>query len=573
MLLGGIMEEKYEKQKKEISDFLIERDNSLRERKEETERYVLELEEKFKYTDKKEEIPELKESKIDLNKINKEIEKHKQEIKEIKRDYTDLTKVEKKIEELQKSKQELLKNRVEAQNEIKGNGVGKDEALRDILKIDNELNDKEKLLNNNYNIKIALEEDINKFVEKYNINNKAHKKEEHIEKIVTLNTESKNEVIPPERRIEQKQTKERPLISFNVKNGMYFYRDEYGKSTSFDLYKEKENGKFECINYKKYKKNIEKNAIRLGVGRKNAKGIDANVYSILECVNPDLADKYIQSFKEKKGVDKGFDIIYDLKRKDKEVTRDIGRWNLFELKRKSLKQEKLGIATMLKDKTKAKAYAILATLGITGGLSIAALNEGKQPERTNTISTENYVDKNQDKEKNEVVDIQNENEINNIQEEIEELHSGDYIKIKENALLYSDPQDSIRIKNGMNANETISFKDGDTKDRLYKITMEGYYSPDGSYISVKQGDNIKEVLNEMGLDESFINRDDTEKMYHVVANGVAQWVSADDVEKSKQKLDKFGNRIEKTEEEKEVDEAYQSYMREYDEIQQDDLQK
>ena len=62
-------------------------------------------------------------------------------------------------------------------------------------------------------------------------------------------------------------------------------------------------------------------------------------------------------------------------------------------------------------------------------------------------------------------------------------------------------------------------------------------------------------------------------MYHTVSNGIAQWVSAEDVEKYELKVDKLGNRIEKTDEEKEVDNAYDNYMKQYSKQQEQQNQR
>lgn len=637
------MEEKYEE---EIRLFLSEREKLLQDRKNEVENRLNEMENKFKYAKDKEEISELKEARLDSKKISDEVKNSEVESKEIKEVFENKEKIEKEIEKLNKTKESLLKDREECKKEINSNGAGKKEALADMLKIDTELKETEKVLKSNTTLIKEYEAKINEFAKKYNIEKRIQKKEQQqdkekddgkendngtekdnkiennkkdIEKLKRMMDKYKNDpekckdfqreidrlekenkelqgksesennrkspimtfdnkkigssIVPPERRIEQKVPKERPLLSFDVKTGKYLYRDENGKTQYFDFYmksKDKE-GKYESVINRKQKKDIEKYAIGLGVPKKYAKMIDANIYAVLNRVNEDLRDKYIESFKQGEEFDKGFDLVYDFKKKDKKTERDIGRKNIRELKRKALKQEKLGIATVLKDKTKTKAYAILAALGIAGTAAVA-LNSGKddnkQPQQTQEIDDEKDISEDNvladDAEKN---DTQKENEQNT------EMHSGDYVTIRGGSMVYSDPTDKIRMSNGENANETVQVKPESTSDRLYKITMEGYYSPDGSYISVKEGEKIEEALKAKGLDESFLEREDTIKMYHTVANGIAQWVSADDVEKCQEKVDKFGNRIEKTEEEKAVDEAAENYMKDYNRVQEDNEQQ
>ena len=66
-------------------------------------------------------------------------------------------------------------------------------------------------------------------------------------------------------------------------------------------------------------------------------------------------------------------------------------------------------------------------------------------------------------------------------------------------------------------------------------------------------------MQEKGLDKSFLEDAGTTKMCHVVADGIAQWVNAEDVELANFKVEDRENIAEKKQEVKDVDKAFENY--------------
>lgn len=370
------------------------------------------------------------------------------------------------------------------------------------------------------------------------------------------------------KRIEKKEDR-RPEIVFDRKTGNYTYYDENGKATDYDFFyqrtgkKGKKEGKYYDKITKSQKKHIMEYAISKGLTKQQAKMMDDKIYMILVGKNPQLLDKYIESLKGNKTFDKGFDILYDLRKRDRDIERNIGFKNMRNIIKKAKEHEKLGIARVFKDKSRAPLYGLLA--GLVGAAAIGTgtykLLNSENEEKTNIEGILENADElaHEIKEKSNIPNTDSKSQKDEKDLTENEENQGGFIKISEGAMLFRDPTDELRIMSGENANEQVQLKKS-SPDKLYQKTKTGYYSPSGEYVTIEPGQSLEEVLKEKGLDRSFIEDENTIKMYHVVASGIAQWVNAEDVEEVELKVDKFGNVIEKTDEEKEVEEAYESYM-------------
>lgn len=375
------MEEEIKKYEAEFKSIMGEKEENLRNKQKDIEKHISEIEEKNKYTSHKEEIPELKEANSDFKKINDELKKTEKEFNLIKQPFTDRENAKKEIEKLNKEKESLLKNRSQCEKEIKSNGAGKDEALKDMLKLDAKLKEIEKDTETNNKIIKESEEKIINLAEIYNVKGK--------------NSTNLNNT----------PSKERPSIVVDGINGKLVYDDKNGKKEEFDMFKENDEkeGQYESVVTKNKKNNIKQYAISRGVPRRNARAIDENIYMALSRYNPDLIDTYIESLKGE-NKDKGFDLTYNFKEKDKTIERKIGRKNIRNLFKKAFRQEKLGIAVVLKEKSKAKFYAILATLGLTGLSAIyghnnkpAALDSGSRVKLEQDVNRDDLKTKEKDK--------------------------------------------------------------------------------------------------------------------------------------------------------------------------------
>ncbi len=396
----------------------------------------------------------------------------------------------------------------------------------------------------------------------------------------------------------KKDTPQIAEIIFDAKNGVYRIIDENNNQNyhyPFLVRDEKYVNSYTKEDIKAYRSWAIK---EFGLTKKQAKNIDISLFELLEQYDKNLLDNYINSIKTNGRFDKGFNLIYDFREKNK----NIKRMDMKSIIKVADKQSKYAIAKVQKDKLPLKTKIIVGLAGVLGALGLSGavqsnlLNDAKQPKMPGMSKeldndslnldmsgikkdAQDIIEKNKNKNKDND-NIQNEktdSSINEkdyekteektgekngqkVEEKNEGIHSGDYVKVKSGALLYRDPTDSLRIKNGQNAGQKIQIKPETSKDRVYRVTMEGYYSLDGNYISVKEGEDIKEVLKSKGLDEKFLSDAGTIKMYHTVSDGIAQWVEAEDVEKNDIKLDKFGNPIEKSEAEKVADEAYKAYQ-------------
>lgn len=362
--------------------------------------------------------------------------------------------------------------------------------------------------------------------------------------------------------------KQMPQIKFDLKTHTYTYINERGKETEFEMFEKEDDKKYTTSVPKEYIESVQQWAKGNGLSKRQMKAIDYNVVKILQTKNPDLLNNYLEAIKEEE--EPNFSIEYNFKTKGMDKEDKIDKKTLKAIKKSAKKQEKKGIATVIKNKIKGKVIGVLAALGLAGGAATAAIaaqgidldkgpitgeviGESLGKDKVNDVK-DKLKEKNNKKEENK-----NKENIDNKKEE-KQATVGDYIKISEGAMLFNNPIDELRIMNGMNATEKIQIKQS-SKDKLYKINKEGYYSLDGNCIEIGVGESLEEALKNKGLEKSFIEEGNSIKMYHVVADGVSQWVKAEDIEKVEIRTDKFGNPIDKTEEEKMVDEAMENYNR------------
>ncbi len=364
--------------------------------------------------------------------------------------------------------------------------------------------------------------------------------------------------------------KQRPKIKFDAKTHTYTYIDERGKTTEIDgLFEKDENGKYKSILSEENIKSTINVAKERGLTRRQIKAIDVNIIMVLGRMNPDLRNNYFESIKEGKEAD--FDIEYDIRQKGVDKENKINRKSLKSIKKSAMRQKFKGMATVIKDKSKAKWAGIFTALGLStlagGAIANKALNSGDNFAKAESVldgdnirlnNVIGDIDLTKQEDSKELVE-EDSKEI--VEENLEsEIMLGDLVKVAEGSMLFNDPTDELRMMSGLNANEKVVIK-GTSEDKMYKVTKIGYYAPTGENIEIEEGENLEEALKNKNMDKSFIENESTIKMCHVVAPGIAQWVSIDDTEKVE--VDKFGNRVEKTEEEKEIEEAYENHTQQY----------
>ncbi len=157
------------------------------------------------------------EAEIDLQKIENEIKQLEAKKEQIRTELnqklinkkSDMTKAKNLIEQKRKCQKivetqeqaldSLKRRKEEAVKEIENNGAGKNEAELDLIKIDSEMAEKQKLIDDNKNTIKSIENKIDRFVSKYNIagivaqrEEKARQEQEKIEKEFK---KSKNEIL------------------------------------------------------------------------------------------------------------------------------------------------------------------------------------------------------------------------------------------------------------------------------------------------------------------------------------------------------------------------------------------
>lgn len=415
-------------------------------------------------------------------------------------------------------------------------------------------------------------------------------KEENIEKgkkTTVLSNLQKGEQKQKEGNIEIK-LESRPTLLHDRIFGDYIYANKKGETFRYDFFSKedgKRDGKYLRNITRKQEKAMRKKAMKTyGLTKKQAEAMDVRWCMVLDEQDPEVLDNYMKTLKGDKNTEQCFDMIYDERAKGRKIERFIGYRNQAKIMKVAKKQAQMGIATYFKDKSRALAYGLLSALGIAAALGVSKgpdlLNKGNEP----TIEeTGNQKDLNEnvkgeikgDKEQGKDSDTKNPKDVqdsiknqqsqgdtekNEGQGQVQNENENEfgYVKVAQGAMLYRDPTDELRIMNGINANEKVTIKQT-SGDKLYTVTKIGYYSKTGEYVAVEAGESLEEALSKKGLDISFVQNDNSVKMYHVVAEGIAEWVHEDDVEFVKVKTDKFGNRVDKTEEEKAVDEAEKEY--------------
>ena len=231
------------------------------------------------------------------------------------------------------------------------------------------------------------------------------------------------------KRVEQK----RPIITFDRKTGNYTYIDENGEIPYENFFKPRysKNGekvKFHDRVHENDKAEIIKFAMDKGLTKKQAKMLDYRIYIVLNRENPQLVNKYIESFKKKGKIDMGFDIVYDLRKRNQKIERNIGYRTLRDIMKKAKAHEKLGIAQLFEDKSRTFIHALLEGTTVTAIGAGSDYANSKLEESRN--ETKEQVAENIDKLEN--VDVSNNKELqkeNSIQNQDNELKTGDYTKI------------------------------------------------------------------------------------------------------------------------------------------------
>ncbi len=281
------------------------------------------------------------------------------------------------------------------------------------------------------------------------------------------------------------------------------------------------------------------------------------------------------------------DIIYDLRKrndsKEKEELVDkkaklgwIQRRTLRGIARNQgkptrfFRRKALDLATVKEDKGH-KKYAILAALGLGGAVALGTTqcsNEEvkdpkavetmaptEKPEKGNTLETVEPTEKPEKGNTLETVEpTQNPGKENENGQEDSKI--GKYVTVRTGAHLYNDPYDAVYEQLNQKTNGKIVVKGPGNEDRVYQVTKEGLYCPDGQCIEISNG-NLRTAMKNKGIDVSILDNIDSEKMeqqgykrmLHVVADGIAQWIEEGD--SLELQVDKFGNRVELTQTEKE----------------------
>ncbi len=377
----------------------------------------------------------------------------------------------------------------------------------------------------------------------------------------------------------ENQKSHRIMVKFDIKTGKYIYIDENGKKTYCNAFEEKEGKYIDCIP-KETKKKIIEFSMKKGLTKKQAKKLDDKICAVLKLKNPELLNKYIESVKEDEEFDKGFDIVYDLRKRKQKIEQKIGYRNLRNIMKKAKAHSKLGIAEVLKDKSRTLLYGLLGGTALTA-IGSGTLNNNLNKDQNQEQPLENVEILDNGILKNDIIDNSNvskekEQEKDNINKEQQEklndeknseLKNGDYVKISKSAMLFANPSDLLRIKQGVNANERIYIKNS-SLDKLYKVDKIEYLLPNGDAVVIGKDENLEDVLAKKGLDKSSIENKDVIKVCHTIAEGVAQWVETDEIEKVELKVDKLGNVVEKTEEEKALDEAMENYYKQKETLKQ-----
>lgn len=378
-------------------------------------------------------------------------------------------------------------------------------------------------------------------------------------------------------------------INFDIATGKYIYRDNKGNKKALKIVDE--NGE-EVFN-EAMKKRIRDELVKQGVGEKEASKSDPYIYSILKRMNPEKMSEYVDALKDISKDIENLDIRYNLKTKENGKKRvktvDLNFAQRRNIRKRANWMKKEGLASVLKDKSRAKIYGILAALGLSSaaGLGVKLLEDNNKKENVmeyydetngttdpaiiiNPEPTTTPTQKQKQTPTSTPIPITNEKDEYKTEytqldkDEIDEkdVKVGGYVTIDLGAHLYRDPFDAIKEKLQQEPNEKVVVK-SKNGDKVYKVTRQGIYCEDGRRME-GSNEEIEAILK--GQEISY------EKMIHIESEGIAEWVKEDDVGEVLE-FDKMGNRISKTKVEKRTEEAQRADNVNQKEVAKDDLSK
>lgn len=390
-----------------------------------------------------------------------------------------------------------------------------------------------------------------------------------------------------EEKIRSEKKQDIAKIIFDITKGEYQYINGDVKQNASII---KEDGS-ELLN-KESKQKIIQDLVKKGVDPKKAKKVDPYIYLILKNLNPELQSKYMAAIDNPvRGID-GLEIEYNLKTRENNKKRPqtvkLPFLQKLKIERVAGYHQKNKLAKVLRDKSKAKLYAVLATLGIGAGAGAVKLignsqNDAEQPTQitySNGLTTypvqpsvtpsATPTPTPTQKPKEEDIDIsfedpENDSQLVDMVKNTEkdsqlvdmvkntESQIGKKVTIELGSHVYADPTDAIKETLGK-ATQNNVYEKTKNADKLYSVTREGIYCPDGTYVATPDKDgetDLKTAMQKKGIDPKILENIDTEElkqqgykyMLHVEAKGISEWVEKGNT--SEIQVDKFGNRITK----------------------------
>ena len=564
--------------------------DSLLKDKEQLEVVIKELEGKYVLENGKLVKPkELLGYENSLKVVSEKILKNERKLKRLNDDISKLYEKYKVKENDNKSTKENAREVSEEQKEAwKGTPLDSNELLKDMEYAEPEEEPKETPLNTDELFREAREDgdlpprDINVVPID---DRKFSKEQEEAWKGTPLDN---NELFKEkEEKIRSEKKQDIAKIIFDITKGEYKYFNGDVKKKLSIMNKDG----LEVLN-KEDKQKIIQDLIKKGVDPKKAKKVDPYIYALLGNLNPDLQSKYMAAVDNPvRGVD-GLEIEYNLK------TRENNKKRPQTVKLPFLQKLKIGrvagyhqknkLAKVLRDKSKAKLYAVLATLGIGAGAGAVKLignsqNDAEQPTQitySNGLTTypvqpsvtpsATPTPTPTQKPKEEDIDIsfedpENDSQLVDMVKNTEndsqlvdmvkntESQIGKKVTIELGSHVYADPTDAIKETLGK-ATQNNVYEKTKNADKLYSVTREGIYCPDGTYVATPDKDgekDLKTAMQKKGIDPKILDNIDTEElkqqgykyMLHVEAKGISEWVEKGNT--SEIQVDKFGNRITK----------------------------
>lgn len=280
-------------------------------------------------------------------------------------------------------------------------------------------------------------------------------------------------------------------VKFDAKNHNYTYVDARGKETKIDnLFEKQVNGKYKSILTEENIKSIKQFAKNKGLNRRQIKAIDNNIVMVLGRTNPKLIDNYLEAIKE--GKEAEFDIKYDLRQKGVEKENKIDRKTLRTIRKSALKQKAKGLATVIRDKSKALVFGIFGTMGLTiaGGVGTKTTYDAlKSPEVEN--NQENNDEKANQKTDNTRENDQKSNEdaAKSFKENLKVKEDKDKEETKKSEKKEDKEEEKVKVvvDNPENSPEQTS-----EDQKIVDEAMKGYYSKKDNN---KQEDTSKQHNN------------------------------------------------------------------------------